>query len=180
MTIRETTLVDGALRGVAALLPESWSLRTEADERAGQSHADALVVLTGPEGTRVRFVVESKTSGAPAGVLLPRLRGLSSSDELPVLFVSDYVGPMLREAVAAEDFSYADATGWVRLSTSSPLILPTGRSADRSPRRRESVAVARLDGIAAGRIVRVLCAVDLPVGVRALADRAGTSPGSVS
>lgn len=173
-------LVDAALRSVSALLPASWSIHTEADGRGGQLRADALAVMTGPDETAVHFAVESKASGVPVGVLLPRLREMAARFDLPVLYVSDYVGPSLREALAAEGFSYADATGWVRLSTTSPLILLTGRGAERSPRVRESAAVVRLDGIAAGRIVRALCAVETPIGVRALADRAGVSPGSVS
>lgn len=177
---RETTLVDAALRSISALLPASWSLRTEADGQGVPLRADALAVLTGPDGTTARFVVETKPSGASVGVLLPRLREIASQCDLPVLFVSDYVGPALREALAAEGFSFADATGWVRVSTTSPLILLTGRGAERSPRVRESSAVARLDGIAAGRIVRALCVVETPIGVRALADRAGVAPGSVS
>lgn len=178
--IQETVLADPALRSVSALLPASWSLRTEVDGQGGPLRADALAVLSGPDGTVVRFAVESTGSGVPLGVLLPRLRELAAQCDLPILFVSDYVGPSLREALAAEGFSYADATGWVRVSTTSPLILLTGRGADRSPRARESTAVARLDGIAAGRIVRTLCAAEAPIGVRALADRAGVSPGSVS
>lgn len=178
--MRETILVDAALRSVSALLPASWSLRTEADDRRGPMRADALAVLTGPDGTAVRFAVESKASGVSVGVLLPRLREMTAQCDLPILFVSDYVGPALRAALAAEGISYADATGWVRVSTTSPLILLTGRGADRSPRVRESSAVARLDGIAADRIIRTLCAVEVPLGVRALADRAGVSPGSVS
>ena len=177
---RETALVGAALRSVSALLPASWSLRTETDGRGGPLRADALAVLTGPDGTVVRFVVESKASGTSVGVLLPRLREMAAQCELPILFISDYVGPALREALAAEGFSYADATGWVRVSTTSPLILLTGRGAERSPRARESSTVARLDGIAAGRIIRTLCVVEVPLGVRALADRAGVSPGSVS
>jgi DNA-binding transcriptional ArsR family regulator len=179
-TVRETELLGAAMRSVSSLLPASWALRTEAADRGELLRADALAVLTGPDGTAMRFAVESKVSGVSVGVLLPRLREMAAQFDLPILFVSDYVGPSLREALAAEGFSYADATGWVRVSTTSPLILLTGRGADRSPRARESTAVARLDGSAAGRIVRALCAVELPIGVRALADRAGVSPGSVS
>ena len=179
-TTRETELLGAAMRSVSALLPALWALRTEAADRGGPLRADALAVLTGPDGTAVRFAVESRVSGVSVGALLPQLRELATQFELPILFVSDYVGPSLREALAAEGFSYADATGWVRVSTTSPLILLTGCGADRSPRVRESTAVARLDGSAAGRIVRALCAVEAPIGVRALADRAGVSPGSVS
>ena len=84
-------LVDAALRSVSTLLPASWSLRTEADDRGGPLRADALAVLTGPDGTAARFAVESKASGVSVGVLLPRLREMAAQCDLPILFVSDYV-----------------------------------------------------------------------------------------
>jgi len=177
-------MVDDALRSVDALLPGSWSVEVVARQAAvgpdASRRADAVAVLVGPEGTEVRFLVECRRSGAPTRLLLARLRELVTASPLPLLYVSDYIGPTLRAALAAEGVSYADGTGWVRVATQSPLILLTGHGAVRSPRHRESTAVMRLNGVAAGRIIRALCAQDPPLGVRALAVRAGVSPGTVS
>lgn len=178
--LKETRWIDGALRSVESLLPNAWRLDLAADRQAASARADEIAVLTGPAGAAVRFLVEARGSGTSTDLLLARLREMKSATELPILYVSDYLGPTLREALASEGISYADATGWVRISTVAPLILLTGQGSARSPRDRGSTAVVRLNGIAAGRIIRTLCVTDLPLGVRALASLAGTSPGSVS
>ena len=146
----------------------------------GDSGADGVLELTGPSG-RVRFAVQVKRSGSmPSSVLMAVLQQKQRQVELPVLFVSDYIGPALRAALEGHDISYADATGWMRIVSDEPLVLLTGLGADRSPRRRASSAVIRLNGVAAGRLVRALSIVDLPMGVRRLAGVADVSPGSVS
>lgn len=116
----------------------------------------------------------------PAAYLLSALRERGRGSSLPVLFVSDYIGPSLRTALAREGIGFADATGWVRLTSEDPLVLLTGRGATRSPRPAGISAVARLNGVAAGRIIRALATTSLPIGVRDLADLADVSPGSVS
>lgn len=178
--LKETRLIDGALRSVEALLPDSWRLDVEADVRAASLRADAIAKLAGPDGSATRFIVEARRSGTSNRLVLARVRELATASELPLLYVSDYLGPTLREALAAEGISYADETGWVRISTVVPLILLTGHGAARSPRDRGSTAVERLNGIAAGRIIRSLCVQEPPLGVRVLASLAGVSPGSVS
>lgn len=169
-------MVGGALQSVAALLPASWVI-----EGRDEVRLDAVVDLTAPNGDQVSFVVEARRSGSvPTALLLASLRELERQIGLPVLFVSDYVGPSLRAALAGEGISFADATGWVRIVTEEPLVLLTGQGAGRSPRVRQVNAVTRLNGVAANRTIRALVTTDLPVGVRSLATAADVSPGSVS
>lgn len=175
MQIRETSVIGETLRSVAALLPASWRLAS----LSGRG-ADAVVKLTGPGRVSVRFAVEAKRSGTPAGSLLARLREQALLSDLPLLFVSDYIGPSLREALAKEGISYADATGWVRITSDSPLVLLTGQGAEKSPRAGKPTSVVRLSGVAAGRIIRALAETEVPLGVRHLAVIADVSPGSVS
>lgn len=177
MLIQETRLIGDALRSITALLPDSWNL--DVDSQAPRQ-ADAVINLTGPHGEGVSFLVEAKTSGTPTGRLLASLREQASATELPLLYVSDYIGPSLREALASEAISFADATGWVRVTSGAPLILLTGQGAAKSPRARDSSTVVRLNGTAASRIIRALCVTRLPLGVRDLATIADVSPGSVS
>lgn len=178
--IKESAVVGDALRRIAALLPDLWMV----EDRAllpSNSEADASVDLVAPTGERISFAFVAKRSGmVPSAYLLSTLRELKRRNSQPVLFVSDYIGPGLREALAAECFSYADATGWVRIVSEAPLVLLTGEGAEKSPRAGKSTAVARLNGVAASRIVRALCAEDVPLGVRDLAGMADVSPGSVS
>lgn len=139
-----------------------------------------MVSLTGPGDVSVRFLVEAKRSGTPTGLLLASLRERAMQAELPLLYVSDYVGPSLRGALAAEGISYADATGWVRIASDMPLVLLTGQGAAKSARAGKSSAVVRFSGVAVSRIIRALCVADAPLGVRELATLADVSPGSVS
>jgi hypothetical protein len=178
-SVQETLLVGAAIETIARSLPTSWTIN-RSPRLVGDSGADAIVELTGPSG-QVRFAVQAKRSGSmPSSVLMAVLQQKQRQAELSVLFVSDYIGPALRAALEGHDISYADATGWMRIVSDEPLVLLTGRGADRSPRRRASSAVTRLNGVAAGRLVRALSIVDLPIGVRRLAGVADVSPGSVS
>lgn len=178
---RETRTLSDALKRVAELLPTSWRLDEHNSVRSGHRRLDAVVELTGPNGDRASFVVETKPSGSVStSLLLSSLRELVREISRPVLFVSDYIGPSLRAALAAENISFADATGWVRVVSEDPLILLNGQGADRSPRARPVSAVTRLNGIAASRTIRALATTDPPIGVRGLAAAAGVSPGSVS
>jgi hypothetical protein len=178
--IEETPLVGDSTRALAALLPASWTLETKADN-VGERGLDAIVELTAPAGQRIWFAVEAKRSGSlPTAPLIAMLRELERRTSLPILFVSDYIGPSLREALTNEGISFADATGWVRLTSDDPLILLTGQGAERSPGPARPSAVVRLNGVAANRSIRALCTMSMPVGVRELADAAEVSPGSVS
>ena len=179
-SLRETRLVGDALRSIATLLPASWRLDSDEALPEWEPPADAVVTLTGPDGAGVKFIVDARRSGAPAGLLLAILREKAMTSDLPLLLVSDYIGPSLREALAAEGISYADTTGWVRITSDAPLILLTGEGAAKSPRAGTSTAVMRLNGVAANRVLRTLCVEEPPLGVRDLASMAQVSPGSVS
>lgn len=156
-------------------MPLGWTVQAGPARTAGQ-----YVTLRAPNGSTVGFTVVAPRTGMPTHLLLPVLRETARASDRPVLVVANYIGATLRDLLAAEGFSFADATGWVRLAVDNPLILLTGRGADRAPRDRTSSAVTRLNGIAANRTIRALTTSDLPLGVRALAAAAQVSPGSVS
>lgn len=180
-TVQETTMVGDALGSIAALLPASWRVEDRARVLADEAQVDAAIDLTAPTGERISFVVEAKRSGSvPTAVLLGALRDRERRSALPVMFVSDYIGASLRTALTDEGISFADGTGWVRLTSTDPLILLTGQGAARSPRPVRTSAVVRLNGIAASRTIRALATTRLPIGVRELAQLADVSPGSVS
>ena len=177
---REKQLVGDALGSITALLPASWQLESAVEPLVAGRRADTVVSLTGPGSASATFLVEAKRSGTPTGLLLASLRERASATDLPLLFVSDYIGPSLRQALTAEGISYADATGWAHITSDVPLILLTGQGAAKSPRAGKPTAVVRLNGVAASRIIRTLCAEKSPLGVRELAAIADVSPGSVS
>lgn len=173
-------MISDALDRITALLPASWRLVQQTSKPAMQS-ANSVVKLAGPDATKTSFAIAAKRSGSLARpLLIAALRDLEQASGMPVLFVSDYIGPALREALTAAGFSFADTTGWVRLASTNPLILLTGQGSARSPAARKTSAVTRLNGLAANRIIRSLTTAEVPVGVRELAGIAGVSSGSVS
>lgn len=177
--LQETSVLQEAVRAVRALLPPNWQANLSAVEP--RAPGVAVMVLRGPTGPAVTYLVETKRSGGmPLTVLVATLREMQRATGYPCLVVSDYVGPTTRRALTEAGMSYADSTGWVRLVSEDPLILLTGEGAERSPRTPETAAVVRMNGVATSRVIRALSAVEVPVGVRELAQLAGVSPGSVS
>lgn len=181
MTVKESPAASGAIRSITALLPSTWDV-VEADSASQQDQrSDGTIDLVAPNGHRIPFVIEIKRSGtASTSHVVRELRDLQRRSLFPILLMSDYIGPGLRTALVENGINFADATGWVRVSTDDPLILLTGHGASKPPRPPRANAVVRLNGIAANRTIRELMSLNEPIGVRALADAAGVSPGSVS
>lgn len=178
--IEETPVLADAMRSVRSLLPNSWRIELAPASEDVINGPDKSLLLIGDHGESIEFAPVIKDSTAPSTLLLARLRALAATTAMPLFYVSEYIGPSLREALAAQDISYADATGWVRVASEAPLVLLTGQGAETSPRARGNTAITRLNGIAASRIIRSLCAESPPIGVRNLAAIADVSPGSVS
>lgn len=86
----------------------------------------------------------------------------------------------MRQACEELGVSYLDGFGWVFLRSDDPALFVRVDGQDR-PAPRVSNEVTRLNGIAAGRVIRALLQLQPPLGVRQLADLANVkSPGSVS
>ena len=90
-----------------------------------------------------------------------------------------FLSPRTRELLASAGASYADATGNLRLVVDRPAVFIDAAGAQKDP-RREPRPLASLKGPAAARVVRALCDVKPPYGVRRLAQIAGASPAAVS
>ena len=180
--IYETQVIDGALASLESQLPPSWKLRLHDPGNRSANANDGVLELQGPNGAKATFVIEAKRAGAmPSGDLARVLAGLATEITQPLLFVSDYINPVLRGRLADAGISFADGTGWVRLTYDDPLIIVTGQGAERSPKPpRASTATTRLNGKAANRIIRTLLQEPTPLGVRELARLTDTSPGTVS
>ncbi|BDG08575.1 hypothetical protein [Anaeromyxobacter paludicola] len=83
------------------------------------------------------------------------------------------------ELLRAENASYIDRTGNLRLSLSSPAVFIETQGAQKDPAATVR-PIGSLKGPAAGRVVRALCDYRPPFGVRELAKRSQTPLGSVS
>ncbi|MCR6711856.1 MAG: helix-turn-helix domain-containing protein [Demequina sp.] len=180
-TLSETALVEDAFNSVRALLPSRWTITYTAPEGREAPLADYIASLVAPNGLRIRLAVEVKrTRASTVSAVLGQLRAIQTHNDLPVLLATDYAPPALRAKLDAEGFSYADATGWVRLVVSDPPILLTAQGAETVPGPPRESAVRRLNGVATNRTICALADTTGPVGVRDLAGVAGVSPGSVS
>ena len=176
---RETPLLNEVLARLRPLLPTNWTLSlTQPDN----PRLDGVLTLIGPGNTRVRFTLEVKRwSTAPSSAVIGVLAGVQRLSSDPVVLVTDYASRPLRRACDELGMGYIDSTGWVSITAQQPIITVRATGADRPPVTRKTSAVTRLNGIAAGRIIRALLEIEPPIGVRDLQERAqAKSPGSVS
>src|SRR3954447_646006 len=99
--MNEATLVQEASRVLAARLPAGWKQRVKRLESQPQGRPDAILDVTGPDGAKVRLMVEAKMALVPRAVadLKARLDGYSSSD--PGLVISPFLSPSTRERLRA-------------------------------------------------------------------------------
>ena len=178
IAIQETSGLEGAIASITSLLPNSWEVRIRSDIRARQKDGTELVVeIQSPEESAC-FEVFNTASGAAS---IPNiLKEAASGEALPPIYISDYIGPKLREALQRERISYADATGWVWVNRSTPLMCLINQGASKAPKSRVQSSIARLNGPASSRLIQTLCAVEPPIGVRELADLSGVAAGTVS
>jgi hypothetical protein len=162
-----TTMHD-ALAGLRRRLPPGWS----AEERNGPR--SAVVRLLGPDARSAELEVVLR------GAVVPRdVNALLAATSGPALVVARYLGERARQLIAERGASYADATGNLRVVTSEPAIFLEGLGAERDP-DRAARPLHSLRGAAAGRVVRALAELDLPLGVRALSMASATPLGTVS
>lgn len=144
---------------------------------------DFVFELAGPKGARTRLAVEIKAHLEPKDALA--LRDLCDryaeayGDGVVPVVSSSFVSPSTRQRFKELAISYADPTGNVRIVASQPALYIETQGAERNP-NRENRQLRSLKGPKAGRIVRALCDLPGPYGVRKLANETGINPGYVS
>lgn len=177
---RLCTVVHNAL---AHALPPAWSVADARFESVVDPSGgpDAVLVLAGPDQTSARIAVEVKRRVEPRDVprLFPMHNALTERDGGVLLVAAPFLSSRTRELLAAEGMSYADATGNLRLVVNRPAIFILREGASTDPWRADR-PLHSLKGRAAGRVVRGLCDLRPPYGVRALAERTQTAVASVS
>jgi hypothetical protein len=94
------------------------------------------------------------------------------------LVLTQFLSKRTRDVLKQEGASYADATGNLRIALDRPGLFLEAQGSDKDP-GSEPRPLRSLRGAAAGRIVRALCDIDPPYGVRELALKASTPLGSV-
>ena len=185
---RESDLIPMLESTVRQRLPRAWRVSTDLAPRATGWGADAVLTVAGPDGTRATCLVEAKLSLEPRTIAssLKRINQASldlSSDagqRGAPMFVSRFVSRGVRDLLTDEGCNYADATGNLRLELPAPAVFLFSEGAKTNPWREETRGVRSLRGRKTARIIRALCDLGPPFGVRELAELAAVAPGTVS
>jgi len=153
-----TDLVEESLRILGERLPPGWRVTRSVDTGPGDRENAALFEFTTQSGMANGLAfVEVKRSFAAAdierllGGLTRRLR--DAFGHRTILLVSEFLSPRTRELLAAEDVSYLDLTGNIRLVMQMPPIFVETSGAERWPQQRNR---ERLVGISRGYVSRIL------------------------
>jgi len=156
---------------VAERLPPSWRLL--------KAPGAGAVSVRAPDGTTGRLAVLGRRKLEPKDVLALRV---ASKDSLRgTLVTAPFLSPRTRQLLRQAGANYADASGNVRLAVDRPGIFVEREGAQKDPEReREPRPLVSLKGPATARVVRALCDVRPPYGIRRLAEIAGTAPASAS
>lgn len=168
-----------AVEQIGSRLPPSWQMTSKAREMGSLGLGwDAWMEFKAPTGEGVCLALEVKRSIDPRGVSQLVAMGRPPRGWVPVL-ASPFVNPRTRDLLREAKWGYMDLTGNTFLRVDRPPLFIQTQGAEKNP-WPEKRPVASLKGPVAGRIVRALCEAKPPVGVRALAAQAGSTPGYLS
>ncbi len=179
----ETDLILRATRLLGDRLGEGWSVRSYNEPVRGKGpgvlQPEATLSITAPDGTNAIQLVETKAQMFPRDVQ----RWVSALRPVPrgnkYLLVTPFLGPRARDLLEAAGVNYVDMTGNMLVRADSPSVFIREWGADKDPAPAEE-PVRSLRGAKAARVVRALCDYKEPMTSRAVATRAGVTPGYVS
>jgi hypothetical protein len=180
--ITEVQLLRRTADSIQRALPDGWTMKLTR-EPGRRKPPDGLLELTAPGGERATYVIETKRSLTAPTLLaaLDRLTTATSttgSGALPLL-VAGYLSPRSQEVLVSRGVSYADSTGNLRLSATSPGLYISVAGATRDP-WPDDQPLRSLKGRGASRAMRALVDCSPPYGVRELATRSQVSAATLS
>lgn len=184
---RETDVLRALDAAFRERLPEGWEMSMAPGERVGRNIADAVLTVTAPDGSRGVVAVEAKmrVDGRDVQGVLAQARMLTvdlpadGPERGPPLVAGRFLSRRVRDELARRGVNYADTTGNIRIVLARPGLYISDSGADRDP-APERRGLQSLTGVAAARVVRALFDAEPPVKVRELAERSGTSSGTIS
>jgi hypothetical protein len=182
---RDSDLLRLVATSLAERLPTTWKVDMQLAPRLVGWRPDALLQITAPDGERGVLLVEAKLDLEPRAIepLLTMLERAVVDAELPPeskgppMVVSRFLSARAQEILIDAGACFADATGNIRVTLERPALFLQARGAQSNP-WRENRSLRSLKGRSAARVVRALCDLSPPFGVRDLANRAGTALGS--
>jgi hypothetical protein len=139
---------------------------------------DAVAKVENPKGQKTTLVIEVKNFWEPREVARI-LQQEEPAEKQDLLLVARYLSPRTRELLARSGANYADDTGNIRIHLAEPAVFIETTGADRNPWPNKQV-LSSLKGPAAARVIRGLCDLFPPYGIRELSKRIQVPPSSVS
>lgn len=178
----DNTLLNDAVEGIRARLPDGWRLTPSKSPRQRASPAEVKLTVRRPDATSAVLLLQVKRGVSPrqAAEAAAKMTGAAREGRAAgVLLVSNYLSGLSRSRLRTAGVNYLDLTGnaWIALKRPGLLIETQGSDQNPSPPRR---GVRSLKGTKAARIVRALCDMRQPTGVRQFARLSGSDPGYVS
>jgi hypothetical protein len=182
---RETDVIRVVEADLRDRLPREWRTNVRLLPNVGGWRPDAILEVSAPGGDTGFLVIEAKMGLEPRDVeqLVAQLdraivdTELQGAGKAVPMVVARYISRRARDLLEQAGVSYSDATGNVRLTLDWPALFIESHGADRNP-WREVRDLRSLKGRSAGRVIRALCDLKPPFGVRELVERAGSSAGS--
>jgi hypothetical protein len=180
----DVELLDGFDSALRAALPGNWAIELSREPLARGARPDAIYRLKAPSGESATVLVEAKYHVVPRDLpaVLNQMWQLGEQAEADVkVLVTSFASQLTQERLAESGVGWFDATGNLRLRLDRPAVFLSSVGASRNPfadpsdRRLKS-----LRGPAAARVVRALCELPLPLGVRMFAEKAHVGSGSGS
>ncbi len=167
-----TSLSRITVEAIRRRLPPGWMVEL----RVQPSGVGELLYLCAPNGQCVHLTIISRQQVLPKDV--PYLMAVGNGDHMRIL-IAPFLSPRTVELLTAMNACYADGTGNLRLVLAEPAVYIESQGASRDPYRQPR-PLRSLKGPAAARVVRALCDLLPPYGVRMLADKSETPLGTVS
>ncbi len=130
-------------------------------------------------GKRATVVVEYKDRLVPRDVPAAVAQARAFAGDA-VMVAAPFLGRRTREVISEQAEGYADATGNLRLRLDRPALFVDVTGAESNPWREGEEALRTLKGPGAGRVVRAVCEISPPYGVRQLAKLSGAPVSTTS
>jgi len=177
----EASLIAQAERLLADSLGRGWAVRRfdQPVRGSGVLQPDAILSVAAPDGSTALQMVEAKRRAFPRDIdnWLRALKPVPAGSSY--LLVTQFLSPRARTLLEQAGVNYIDTTGNILVRIERPSVLVSRQGADRDPAPGDE-PVRSLRGGKAARVVRALCDYREPATSRAVAARAGVTPGYVS
>ncbi len=168
--MNEARLLKEGLRVLRDRLPPGWKQDASFSRVGAPDQPDAILRITGPDGSKARVLVEAKNRIFPRDVAQLKTR-FSRYFAGPSLVVTGFLTPATRRRLQEEELNYLDVTGNLRLILSRPGLHLEALGASEDPAPGEASSRS-LRGPKAGRLVRALCDFPAPLTISEVASKA--------